>query len=269
MIIDIHTHIFPDRIAEKTMAALSEIAGVKPFHNGAKSGLLKVMEEAGIDISVVLPVATKPSQFRSINQFAAEVTEDFRGKERRLISFGGIHPDSSDYRDEIRHIRDLGLPGIKLHPAYQMVPFSDLRYRRIMDFAFEQDLWVIVHSGWDPVCPDEDYCTPKETAQILDDMDGGKLILAHMGALSEWDDVERYLVGRNVWIDTSLAFAYMEREQIVRIIRNHGFDRVLFGSDCPWADMKSSVEGMLSLPFTEEERDRIMYKNALQIIGTR
>lgn len=80
MIIDFHTHIFPDKIAGATIEKLSKASDSKAYTDGTKDGLQKSMEESGVDISVVLPVATKPQQFLSINRYAREITpEQFRG----------------------------------------------------------------------------------------------------------------------------------------------------------------------------------------------
>ena len=116
MVIDFHTHIFPDTIASKTIAALEQTSGIEAATDGTLRGLLASMEMAGVDMSVVLPVVTKPSQFESINRYAKSVNETYSGK---ILSFGGIHPDCEDYKQKLDFIKELGLPGIKLHPDYQ------------------------------------------------------------------------------------------------------------------------------------------------------
>ena len=116
MVIDFHTHIFPDKIAAKSIAHLEEASGIMAATDGTLQGLLNSMEKNNVDLSVILPVVTKPSQFETVNQFAAEVNRKYNGK---LISFGGIHPDSEDYKAELDKIKELGLIGIMLHPDYQ------------------------------------------------------------------------------------------------------------------------------------------------------
>ena len=93
MVIDFHTHIFPDAIANRTIAALEKVSGINAATNGTLEGLLCSMERAGVDMSVILPVVTKPSQFESVNLFAQRVNEQYEGK---LLSFGGIHPDCEE-----------------------------------------------------------------------------------------------------------------------------------------------------------------------------
>ena len=105
MVIDFHTHIFPDAIAKKTIDLLQQRSGITPATDGTLNGLLQSMERTGVDLSVILPVVTKPSQFESVNAFAKSVNETYAGK---LLSFGGIHPDSADYKKELRTIKEMG-----------------------------------------------------------------------------------------------------------------------------------------------------------------
>ena len=125
MIIDFHTHIFPDGIAPKTIPFLEQRSGIQANTDGMLKGLLRAMEETNVDVSVVHPVVTKPSQFDTVNQFAKMVNDSCDGK---VISFGGIHPDCEDYKGKLEYIKELGLPGIKLHPDYQGVFIDDERY---------------------------------------------------------------------------------------------------------------------------------------------
>ena len=135
MTIDFHTHIFPEKIAAKTIAKLETKADVKAYANGREESLLQSMKHAGIDVSVVLPVVTAPEQFETVNRFAVSLNEKYSGKDVRLLSFGGIHPDTADYKEKLRRIRQMGLQGIKLHPDYQDTYFDDIKYMRILEEA--------------------------------------------------------------------------------------------------------------------------------------
>ena len=115
MVIDFHTHTFPDRIAKATIESLSKCSGITPYTDGTTTGLKRSMQEGKVDISVILPVVTKPVQFETVNRVAAKLCEQEEG----LISFGGIHPDCADIRRKVKEIKSLGLKGIKIHPAYQ------------------------------------------------------------------------------------------------------------------------------------------------------
>lgn len=260
MLIDFHTHIFPEKIADKTIAGLSATCQIVPYTNGKADGLFASMKEGGIACSVILPVATAPRQFDSIHRFALQFQEGDR------ISFGSIHPDCSDYKEKLRWIKEQGFRGIKLHPDYQGAYFNDIRYKRILAYASELELVIVTHAGLDPVSPDDIHCTPKMAAEVLDEVQPKNLVLAHMGGNGLFDEAEELLVGRDVYFDTSYVLDKMDPVQFVRMVRNHGADRILFGTDSPWGGQKEFAEAFRQLPLTEEEKAKIAYKNAKKLL---
>lgn len=264
MVVDFHTHIFPDKIAERTIKALEIAGNVTACTDGTLEGLKRSMKESQIDVSVVLPVVTRPAQFETVNSFAAEIN----GKDG-IVSFGGIHPDSEDYREKLDKIKELGLPGIKLHPDYQDTFINDVKYIRIIQYAVELGLIVVIHAGLDIGLPDPIHCTPQRAVNMLSQIEDqkSKIILAHMGGINLWDEVEEYLVGKNVWLDTSSVLGMLSEEQFVRIVKNHGADRVVFATDSPWGSQKESLEWIRGMDFTEEELERIVYRNAEELLG--
>lgn len=261
MIIDFHTHIFPDKIAGRTLDYLSEIFGASPFADGTHTGLCDSMKKAGVDVSVSLPAVTKVSQVESINRFASAFTEG------AVISFGGIHPECENYKEILKEIKNLGLKGIKLHPDYQDTYFNDIRYKRIISYATELGLIISVHAGQDPKCPDNIHCTPAMAEEVLNEVEPEKLVLAHMGGNELWSEVEERLVGRNVYFDTGVILDRMPQEQFLRMVREHGADKIVFGTDSPWADQKKFVEILKEMPLEEEERNQIFAGTAVKLLG--
>lgn len=258
--IDFHTHMFPDKIAAKTLDFLSGRCKTVPFTNGTAAGLAQSTEAAGLHCSVALPVVTNPAQFESINRFAAQ------HREGKILSFGGIHPDNSDYKEKLTYLKNNGFRGIKLHPDYQGTFFNDIRYKRILSFASELGLIVSVHAGFDPGYPDCVHCTPAMAREVIDDVRPEKLILAHMGGFLRWDEVEQELVGRDVWFDTAVVFGKIPDGQFIRICRQHGTDRILFATDSPWSGQKESVEYFQKMDMTEDEKKYIFTENVKKLL---
>ena len=125
----------------------------------------------------------------------------------------------------------------------------------------------MTHAGFDPVCPNDIHCTPKMAAEVIDEVAPTKLVLAHMGGNALYDDVERCLVGRDVYFDTAYVLDKMNQEQFLRIVRSHGCDKILFASASPWAGQKEYVQLFQSLPLRQEEKEKIGYKNAKKILN--
>ncbi len=267
MIIDFHTHIFPDALAQRVIPKLSAIFSEKASTDGTADGLVQSMKKSRINLSIVLPVVTKPQQFHSITQFALEINERFEhAKGPRLLSFAGIHPDSADYKGELNTIKNLGFKGIKLHPDDQNVMIDDIRYKRIIARASELGFITSIHAGFDTTSPCPIHAAPRPTARMLDNVRPQKVVLAHMGSNLFYDEVERTLVGKDVYLDTSFSIHHIEPGQMLRIIRNHGYQKILFGSDTPWTDQKKDLETLLQLELTPIEQDAVLYRNARQLL---
>lgn len=263
MVIDFHTHIFPDAIAEKTIAKLAGVSGSRPFTEGTLSGLLDQMEEGDVDLSVILPVVTKPEQFKTINETAVQINEKFSG---RVLSFGGIHPDTSDYKGQLKQIKAMGLKGIKLHPDYQRVNIDDVRNMRLIDYASQLGLITVVHAGVDVGYPEPVHCKPKAARTLIDTVHPKRLVLAHMGGCDLWEEVEQYLVGQEVWLDTAFTFNRMGAKRFTRIAQQHGMEHILFATDSPWCSQKTSVEWILSLNIEDMEKQLILGENARKLL---
>lgn len=264
MMIDFHTHIFPDKIAARSIEALSKVSGVKAATDGTLNGLLASMDRSGVDLSVIMPVVTKPTQFESVNTFAVKVNEQYAG---RLLSFGGIHPDSEDYKGELNRIKELGLPGIKLHPDYQGVMIDDVRYMNIIEYADTLGMIIMVHAGIDIGLPEPVHCPPDKARKVLDALHPKKLVLAHMGGWKQWDEVYEYLAGENVYLDTAFCFDYMTQDMFLKLCEKQGTDKILFATDSPWSDARKDMEVIKSLPLTDEAKEAIFSGNAKKLLN--
>lgn len=266
MIIDFHTHTFPDKIAARTIEYLAKKGNVKPYREGTLSSLKESMKRCGIDRSVIVPVATTPAQVGSINRLAAELN----GKDG-IIYAGAIHPDTENAEETLDLIKSSGLFGIKIHPDYQGVYFSDERYIKIMKAAAERGLYIVTHAGIDVGFRDDVHCTPDSVLYVLDKLAGiidNKLILAHLGGFDLGSEVLEKLAGKPVYMDTA-AVLDRDPEMCREIILAHGTDKVLFATDSPWADQKKFVDLLRSFGFSQNDLDKIFYENAKKILASR
>lgn len=263
MTIDFHTHIFPEKIVERTISFLEQQCGEKAHLSGTYESLLESMEKSGIGRSIVLPVVTKPSQFDSINRFAMEVTEKTGGK---LLSFGGIHPACDHLKERLQALKRNGFQGIKLHPDYQETQFDDPGYLKILDYASELGLIISVHAGLDPGYPDFVHAKPSMIRDVIHEVHPQKLILAHMGGFMRWDEVEEYLIGEDVWLDTAACFTKIPDEQFLRIVSEHGADRILFATDSPWAGQSEFLRYFQELDLPSGVKENILCKNAEKLL---
>ncbi|WP_302630313.1 amidohydrolase family protein [uncultured Eubacterium sp.] len=271
MIIDIHTHTFPDRIAESAIVGMEEniLKGqgmeVKCARIPTFKGLSDSTKKAGIDLSVVCPVATNVRQPEKINRSSAKVNEKM--DETKIFNFGAIHPDCENYMEIIDDIVAMELKAIKLHPDYQNTFFDDDKYLRIIDYAAEKDLGIIVHAGEDVGLPESVHCTPDMVLDLWKHIQPEKLILAHMGGWKMWNEVEEKLLGLPIYLDTAVVQndklpVKISDEQLKRMIDKHGADKILFGTDSPWYDQSQALKDFDRIELNEKDKKLILGENA-------
>lgn len=261
-IIDIHTHAFADELAPKAIPTMIAAASerVTAYYDGTVDGLVAEMDRTGVDISVIQPVATKPGQVRTINDWVAARASS------RIIPFGAMHPDLDDPGREIAHMRSLGLVGFKMHPEHQSFSPDEPRMREIYRAAVEHSMIVLFHAGADLVHPTR-HGTPASFAAVMDDFPRLTAILAHLGGWREWEEVARHIAGRDVWLDTAYTPGHLPDDEFIALVRAHGSDRVLFGSDGPWTDAAAEIEYLRRLPFDDSELQGILGGNAARLLG--
>lgn len=278
MIIDFHTHTFPDRIAANAVGKLQQASHSVAFSDGTMGGLQASMQKAGVDWSVVLPVATNPVKVGSMNDLSAQLT----GKDG-LTYFGCIHPEMEGAEQELERMAALGLKGVKLHPVYQGVDIDDVRFVRILAKAGELGLTVVMHAGDDIGFPGMVRCSPEMTRRALQQAGGVKLICAHMGGWRNWERVADCLADTSAMIDTAFSLGsitpleqgyyapeqlqMLDEEGFCQLVRAFGSRRVVFGTDSPWADQTESVQQFMALPLTDAEKEDILGGNARRLLG--
>lgn len=281
MVIDFHTHTFPENISERVVEKLGKLSHTKHFTDGSVRMLADSIEQAGIAYSVNLPVMTRCDQVEKVNSALIGQQEELR--RQGIITFGGIHPDYEDYRKELLRLKQNGIQGIKLHPAYQGTDLDDIRYLRIIDYACELELIIVTHAGLDIGLPDHNYASVPQVLHVLSEVKPEKFVLAHMGGWGDWETVEHDLSGAPVWFDTAFSIGRvtprdeqgeepylscnLSDEAFVRMVRKHGADRILFGTDSPWEEQKDYIGRLMDMPLTEQEKNSILEGSARALLA--
>lgn len=267
MKIDFHTHFFPDEIAEKTIRHLENLGNIKGYGNGDLLSLRQYMKEDGITLSVNVPAATKPQQVVGINRRMVEFN---KAGNKDIICFGAMHPyfnTIGSFEDEIQFLSDNGIKGIKMHPEYQQFYPDDGRVKKVYKTCAKLGMIILFHAGADCAFDENDVKgTPQRFAGVADTYPQLKMVLAHMGGYHLWDDVYRYLVGKNVYFDTAFCDE-MEDTAFTNIIKDHGEDKIVLGSDFPWerpAKMITKIERCFS---ESEIKEKIYHLNAEKLLG--
>ena len=262
MLIDFHTHCFPEKIAERAIEKLSLASGgLKPHTNGTLEGLKRSMQKGGVDISVILNIATNAKQQQSVNDFAAMCN-----KEKGIVAFGSVFPYSEDVFCELERIKDLGLKGVKLHPDYQGFSVDDIRMKPIYKKIGELGLITIFHAGVDYGFPPPYGATPEKLARALSWF-SSPVVAAHWGGAGCGEGVITHLCGKDIYFDTSFGYGQMPKYYAEQILEKHGTDKMLFGTDTPWHTAEMEMRLLATLNLSENEMAKITHQNAQRLLN--
>jgi predicted TIM-barrel fold metal-dependent hydrolase len=268
-IIDFHTHAFPDTLADKAMAQLHselhcELYGVKDltaYLDGRVGSLLASMDRAGIDASVLCCIATRPSQFEQILSWCKQIRSD------RIIPLPSVHPDDTQVVEKIDRIATEGFKGLKFHPYYQDFDLDSPQMDPIYEAISQNNMLVVMHTGYDIAFERIDRAGPKRVLNVIARFPQLKLITTHMGAWYDWDEVERQLLGKPIYMDISVSRQFLDEHRFRKLLLNHPSDYILFGSDSPWADQHSEIQAIGRLDLPEKFMKKLFYENAMKLLA--
>lgn len=257
-IIDCHCHIYPNKIAGKAVKAIGDFYHIKMNMDGTPEMLLEEGKKAGVTNFLVHSVATTPHQVKCVNEFVANevmLHPEFTG-------FGTLHPQSPDIYSDIDHLIALGLKGVKLHPDIQGFKIDDPGYLKIYE-AIEGRLPVCFHTGDKRY----DFSNPNRVKPLLKNFPKLTVIAAHFGGYTLWEEASKELAGfENLYVDCSSSLFALTPDSARSIIMRYGTHRVLFGTDYPMWTPEGELERFYKLKLTEEERERILFKNAEELL---
>ena len=258
-IIDIHTHIYPDKIARKATESVRDFYQLEGAvkMDGTVDMLLQRGAQAGISRYVVLPVSNAPNRVRSINSFILEQT----ALHDNFIGFGTLHADMENLNEEAQWIIAQGLKGIKMHPDSQRFPIDDPRLFPVYD-AIQGKIPVLLHMGDQRY----NYSHPVRLRKIFGIFPKLEVIAAHFGGYSMFHTARELLWDTDCVFDISSAMMFMERGEAERYINSYGAERMAYGTDYPLWDPVTEVQRFQSLKLSGRQFDQIAHKTAERIL---
>lgn len=261
-IIDAHTHIFPDKIAEKATQAVGDFYDLPMDGVGTKDHLIDDMSKYGINHCFIHSVATFAHQVRGINDFLINVIKSNGDK---FTAFGPIHVDVESITDELDYMRANGITGVKLHNDFQGFAVDDPRLDVLYEKCQAEKIPIMFHAG------DKRYhfTNPKQFRNVGRKFPNLIGIAAHFGGYSEWVDVDDdYCKDSPFWFDTSSSLFLLNREDALKIINIRGSDKIMFGTDFPMWTACDEYERIEELGLDGKTVENIMYKNAENFLKT-
>ena len=261
MVIDMHCHVYPEKIALRAAQSIGAFYDVPMCHPGSVPELIGSMDRGGVDRALIHSVALSPSRVQTINDF---ISGQVREHPDRLRGYATLHPDMTENEagDELRRALDLGLLGVKLHNDMQKIAIDDPRMDKIYDLC-QDTCPLLLHMGDDRY----HYDNPGQVPGILRRFPRLRLICAHMGGYTGWAEARRWLAHEDVLVDCSSSYFSLGDQGMLEGIRFFGADRVMFGSDFPMWDPGEELRHVRGLGLKADELERVLYKNAQQWLG--
>jgi len=265
-IIDFHTHAFPEELAERAMKALlqegKKKSDVTAHLDGRVSSLLSSMDRNNIEKSIVCSIATKPSQFEPILAWSQKIRSD------RLVPFPSVHPDDPDAMEKVSRIKGEGFKGIKFHPYYQNFSIDEKRLFPIYKRISAEGLIVLMHTGFDLAFERKRICDPEKIIRVIETFPDLKLVTSHLGAWEDWDEVERLLIGKNIYMEISYALDILDKGRARRMISAHPAEYMLFGTDSPWTGQDKTLSLLKGLELKADIEKKVLRENALTLLNS-
>ena len=259
-IVDAHCHIYPDKIAERAAQSIGKFYDIPMNLDGRVDTLLREEKKAGITHFLVHSVSTNPSQVKNINEFIASQVALSNGC---MTGFGTLHPDSTTMDEDLEHLIELGLKGVKIHPDVQGFALDSDKSIAMCERLVGR-LPVLVHTGDHRYS----YSNPPQTARFLEALPGLVVIGAHFGGWSVWEESADTLAGYdNFIVDCSSSLYALSPEVARRLFYRYGPERVLFGTDYPMWTPDEELKRFYAVGLTPREQRLVLYENAARLLG--
>ncbi|MDR1941472.1 MAG: amidohydrolase family protein [Endomicrobium sp.] len=258
-IIDSHTHIYPQKIAQKAKEELQRAFSKTMIDLPVKDNLFKYMDEAGISRSVIACVASRPQQVVSINDWLFSI------KDYRIIPFASMHPYFADYKEELKRIKD-NARGIKIQSEFQLFYVDDEQAFPMYEELQKLQIPVLFHCGIELSSPGEVRSSPDRILKVITKFPELKVIGAHMGGYLLWEESLEKLAGKNIYFDTSDSISRMKTELMEKFFEKHGYDKIFYGSDFPLEVPKKETDFIKNLNISEENKEKIFSLNIKKLL---
>jgi predicted TIM-barrel fold metal-dependent hydrolase len=263
-ITDFHVHAFPDSLAQHAVRTLEgrHCLGHKAVLGGTIADLLRSMDEAGIERSVVCSIATAPRQFEPILNWSLGI------RSPRIVPMASVHPGCEDMPGLVRRIAAAGLLGVKLHHLYQGAVLDDPSLEPLYAAVQDCGLMLVLHCGRDFAFPlDDDRAAPRRVLNIHRSFPRIPLVATHMGGWKMWDEAARTLAGADVYMETSYSLDMCPPDLLRLILKKHPPEFILFGTDSPWQDQKAMLELARATFRDARVLNLVLAENAQRLLG--
>jgi uncharacterized protein len=281
-VFDSHTHIFSLSVIESVskrngLAVSLSLDVAKARSRLDKFALKREADAAGIRCCLLLPTAPAES-VHEVNELFLKLVEG----EEQLITAGTLHPSYEGIDRELHWLCTRGVHALKFSSFSQRIDLASdetlqmldkirafnaaekRHFSLVLDTFYQADIYFGT--------PQQYRTTPEKLSRIVREFPEIDFVATHMGGLAApLQEIEQHLTPRdNLYLDTSNAAHLLSRQDFVRLLRRHGPDRILFGTDWPWFAHEEEVgliHGLLrEAGFSFEEQCNVFSGNITKLL---
>jgi predicted TIM-barrel fold metal-dependent hydrolase len=276
MIVDAHTHIFPDDICVSRENYFQGEPAFQLLYASPKSrlvtaeDLVRTMDENGVDKSVTFGFPWKNERyFQKNNDYIIDAVQKFPD---RLIGLCCVDVESPVAAKEVERCLGAGLSGVGELAFYQsgIDPEAVDHLEPIMALCREKDAPVMIHTN-EPVGHLYPGKTPNTLAQIYSvakKFPDNRIIFAHWGGGIFFYNLLKKEVRetlKNVYYDTA-ASPFLYTPEIYRVAASlAGIDKILLGTDYPLIRSDRYFREMETAGLSEAQQRKISGENAARL----
>ncbi len=281
MIIDCHTHIFPDTICSQRKECCAREPAFKLLYDSPKSklvgagDLIHTMDDQGVDVSVVFGFPWKSPDLVQLNN--DYIIESVMKYPDRLRGFACFDLSWEGAAREAERCMDAGLSGVG-ELAFYLSGIDELaldRLEPIMEICLSRgNLPVMIHTN-EPVghyYPGKTPVTLEQIYALARRFPENNIVLAHWGGGILFYNLmkrETKEVLKNIWFDTA-ASPFLYDPAVYQVALAAGvLDRVLLGSDYPLLKPARYYKDLDASGLPETEKQQVLGGNAAGLLNLR
>lgn len=206
--------------------------------------------------------------------------------EPQFVGFGTIDFDEKNLKDQVKETADLGLLGLKIHPAAQELKIDSPELFEVYEEAEKQGLFISFHTGlhWHRI-KDYQMLLFDEVAYNFPKL---RFSMEHVGGYSFFkeallvmnnnsrDDIQHVFAGltsismeKDDFGNERQGAWSLTDDELCTLIHQTGPKRSIFGLDFPYKDIeytKKAIERIKNLPIAEEAKRGILGDNLREIL---
>ena len=219
------------------------------------------MAGSDVDVSCCLAIANEGRQVDRVNEFAAGLASE------RRIAVGTVHVDLT-VEENLSLLKKHGITRVKVHPLFQNFGLDHPRVWELFE-AFGSEISVITHVGEGGDAYRNSLSSPKMIRDISRQFPELRLMACHFGGYKILDDAEEMLQGADVVLETSWppSLATLQPDRVRRLIKRHGAERVVFGSDWPMTSPAEEIAAIDALGLTDDETKMVLGGTLARVLG--